>query len=109
MVEATGAARLLDYGCGKGQQYEKAYVDPEGHEHASVAAYWGVREVARYVEQAGQNPSGTNAAYAMRYHAILSAPAICFVVIAVAIVAAVNSVGGALNTPLGSTAGAINP
>ena len=48
VVEATGAARLLDYGCGKGQQYEKAYVDPEGHEHASVAAYWGVREVARY-------------------------------------------------------------
>ena len=29
--------------------------------------------------------------------------------IAVAIVAAVNSVGGALNTTLGSTAGAINP
>lgn len=58
-----------------------------------------LREVARYVEQAGQNPSGTNAAYAMRYHAILSAPAICFVVIAVAIPFAV--VGGRVSPMVG--------
>jgi lipopolysaccharide export system permease protein len=44
-----------------------------------------LREVSRFVEQAGFNPGGPNAAYAMRYHAILSAPAICLVVIAVAI------------------------
>ena len=44
-----------------------------------------LREVSRFVDQAGFNPGGTNAAYAMRYHAILSVPAICFIVIAVAI------------------------
>jgi len=44
-----------------------------------------LREVSRFVDQAGFNPGGPNAAYAMRYHAILSAPAICLVVIAVAI------------------------
>ena len=44
-----------------------------------------LREVSRFVEQAGSNPGGQNAAYAMRYHAILSAPVICLVVVAVAI------------------------
>ena len=44
-----------------------------------------LREVSRFVEQAGSNPGGQNAAYAMRYHAIMSAPAICLVVVAVAI------------------------
>ncbi len=44
-----------------------------------------LREVGRFVEQAGFNPGGQNAAYAMRYHAIMSAPAICLVVVAVAI------------------------
>jgi len=58
-----------------------------------------LREVARFVEHAGQNPTGTNAAYAMRYHAILSAPAICFVVIAVAIPFAV--VGGRVSPMVG--------
>jgi len=44
-----------------------------------------LREVSRFVEQAGSNPGGPNAAYVMRYHAIMSAPAICLIVIAVAI------------------------
>ena len=44
-----------------------------------------LREVSRFVEQTGSNPGGPNAAYVMRYHAIMSAPAICLVVIAVAI------------------------
>jgi lipopolysaccharide export system permease protein len=58
-----------------------------------------LREVSRFVEHAGQNPTGSNAAYAMRYHAILSAPAICFVVIAVAIPFAV--VGGRVSPMVG--------
>ena len=58
-----------------------------------------LREVGRFVELAGQNPTGHNAAYAMRYHAILSAPAICFVVIAVAIPFAV--VGGRVSPMVG--------
>jgi len=44
-----------------------------------------LREVSRFVDQAGSNPGGQNAAYAMRYHSILSAPVICLVVVAVAI------------------------
>jgi lipopolysaccharide export system permease protein len=44
-----------------------------------------LREVSRFVDQAGSNPGGQNAAYAMRYHSILSAPVICLIVVAVAI------------------------
>ena len=44
-----------------------------------------LREVSRFVDQAGFNPGGPNAAYAMHYHAILAAPVICFIVVAVAI------------------------
>jgi lipopolysaccharide export system permease protein len=44
-----------------------------------------LREVSRFVDQAGFNPGGPNAAYAMRYHAIMSTPVICLIVIAVAI------------------------
>lgn len=49
-----------------------------------------LREVSRFVDQAGSNPGGQNAAYAMRYHAIMSTPVICLVVIAVAIPFAVT-------------------
>lgn len=49
-----------------------------------------LREVARFVAMTGSNPSGPNAAYVMRYHRILSAPAICLVVVAVAIPFAVT-------------------
>ena len=44
-----------------------------------------LREVSRFVDQAGANPGGQNAAYAMRYHSIMSAPVICLIVVAVAI------------------------
>jgi lipopolysaccharide export system permease protein len=44
-----------------------------------------LREVSRFVEQAGSNPGGQNAAYAMRYHSIMSAPVICLIVVGVAI------------------------
>jgi len=58
-----------------------------------------LREVSRFVDQAGFNPGGPNAAYAMRYHAILSAPVICLVVIAVAIPFAVRP--GRINPMVG--------
>lgn len=58
-----------------------------------------LREVSRFVEQAGVNATGQGAAYAMRYHSILASPAICFVVIAVAIPFAV--VGGRVNPMVG--------
>jgi LPS export ABC transporter permease LptG len=44
-----------------------------------------LREVSRFVDQAGSNPGGQNAAYAMRYHSIMSAPVICLIVVGVAI------------------------
>jgi len=60
--------------------------DPEAMFFATKdPAKLSLREVSRIVDQAGFNPGGANAAYVMRYHAILSAPAICLVVIAVAI------------------------
>lgn len=43
------------------------------------------REVSRYVEHAGERGTAHQSAYVMRYHTILSAPAVCLVVIAVAI------------------------
>jgi len=57
------------------------------------------REVARYVDQAGAGAAGKNAAYAMRYHTILAAPAICFVVVAVAIPFSV--IGGRISPMVG--------
>ena len=57
------------------------------------------REVARYVDQAGAGAPGKNAAYAMRYHTILAAPAICFVVVAVAIPFSV--IGGRISPMVG--------
>ena len=44
-----------------------------------------LREVSRFVDQAGSNPGGQNAAYAMRYHSIMSTPIICLIVVGVAI------------------------
>ena len=58
-----------------------------------------LREVSRFVEQTGSNPTGRNAAYAMRYHAIMSAPMICLVVIAVAIPFSVT--GGRISPMVG--------
>lgn len=57
------------------------------------------REVNRFVDHTGSNAVGRNAAYAMRYHSILAAPAICLVVIAVAIPFSV--VGGRVSPMVG--------
>jgi hypothetical protein len=61
VVEATGASRLLDYGCGKGTQYEAPFMAPDGTRYESVLKYWGVDEVHRYDPAYGpfsQLPSG---------------------------------------------------
>lgn len=43
LVADTGAAQLLDYGSGKGQQYRYwPYRDAQGTTHPNVQAYWGV-------------------------------------------------------------------
>lgn len=43
LIRETGAADLLDYGCGKGQQYRYwPYRDAEGNAYPNVQAYWGV-------------------------------------------------------------------
>ncbi len=57
------------------------------------------REVSRYVEQAGERGSSHQSAYVMRYHSILSAPAVCLVVIAVAIPFSVT--GGRVSPMIG--------
>lgn len=46
LIDQTGAKTILDYGCGKGQQYERP-VMVEGTEYPSLEAYWGV-EVFKY-------------------------------------------------------------
>jgi len=48
VAEATGASRLLDYGCGKGTQYEAPFMAPDGTRYESVLKYWGVDAVHRY-------------------------------------------------------------
>lgn len=58
-----------------------------------------LREVARFIDQTGQNASGRNAMYAMRYHSILAGPIICLVVVAVAIPFSV--VGGRVSPMIG--------
>jgi hypothetical protein len=48
LVDATGAATLLDYGCGKASQYGRNFVDPQQQSHPDIVAYWGVQDVHRY-------------------------------------------------------------
>jgi hypothetical protein len=48
VVEATGASRLLDYGCGKGTQYQGPFTAPDGTRHQSILKYLGVDGVHRY-------------------------------------------------------------
>lgn len=44
LFHGLGVDSVLDYGAGKGQQYQRQVRDPEsGREHAGVAAYWGVK------------------------------------------------------------------
>lgn len=50
LIKATAATTLLDYGCGKGQQYLPMRMgDPgEGIEYPDIQSYWGVRAIQRY-------------------------------------------------------------
>ena len=49
LVERTGADTILDYGCGKGQQYEpREITDDAGEVSPSVIDYWGIGEVVCY-------------------------------------------------------------
>jgi hypothetical protein len=43
LIDLTGAKTILDYGCGKGQQYRPLpFPDPGGTVHLGIAAWWGV-------------------------------------------------------------------
>lgn len=44
----TGARSILDYGCGKGLQYEVRNFDLGGAIIPSVQDFWGVKEIAKY-------------------------------------------------------------
>ena len=57
------------------------------------------RELGRIAAQAGWNPEGRQAQFAMRYHRTLASPMICLVVVAIAIPFAV--VGGRANPMIG--------
>ena len=50
LIKLTGASTLLDYGCGKGQQYlPRRTADPdEGIEYPDIQSYWGVKTIQRY-------------------------------------------------------------
>lgn len=49
LIEKTGARTLLDYGSGKGRQYDPRRIrDESGGEWSSVLDYWGVDEVVCY-------------------------------------------------------------
>ena len=50
LIKATGAATILDYGCGKGQQYwPRRTADPdEGVEYPDIKSYWGVQAIQCY-------------------------------------------------------------
>lgn len=45
LIDATGARSILDYGSGKGQQYDPAPLDAGGERWDGVLDYWGVDEV----------------------------------------------------------------
>jgi hypothetical protein len=43
LIDLTGAKTLLDYGSGKGQQYQPLpFTDPGGTVHLGIRAWWGV-------------------------------------------------------------------
>jgi hypothetical protein len=50
LIKATSAATILDYGCGKGQQYwPRRIVDPDdGIDYPDIKSYWGVRSIQCY-------------------------------------------------------------
>ncbi len=43
LIDSTGARTILDYGSGKGQQYQPLpFTDPGGTVHLGIRAWWGV-------------------------------------------------------------------
>jgi hypothetical protein len=62
LVDLTGAVRLLDYGCGKGYQYDPGAIRPQDYDGCdNVLDYWGVLEVDCYdpcVERFARLPTG---------------------------------------------------
>ena len=48
LIDLTDTETLLDYGCGKGQQYERKYRDVEQNSYESVLDYWDVEELICY-------------------------------------------------------------
>ena len=49
LIKRTGAQTILDYGSGKGFQYEpQAVFDETGRRHASMMDYWDIDEVVCY-------------------------------------------------------------
>jgi len=48
LIERTGAVNILDYGSGKGQQYEKSFRLADGTVVENVQDYWGVDYVQCY-------------------------------------------------------------
>jgi hypothetical protein len=49
LIHETGARTLLDYGCGKGLQYEPQRISVEGvGEWDSLLDYWGIEELHCY-------------------------------------------------------------
>ncbi len=49
LIDATQAKTVLDYGSGKGQQYEKRIVDlGPGKERLTIPEFWGVQKVRCY-------------------------------------------------------------
>lgn len=64
LVKLCGARSILDYGCGKGRQYElRRMVDAEeGIDYPDIKSYWGVAEIRCYdpgYEHYAALPSGT--------------------------------------------------
>lgn len=49
LIDHTGARTVMDYGCGKGQQYKLASIElPNGKKFKNVGKYWGVRQIGLY-------------------------------------------------------------
>ena len=50
LIKATGARTLLDYGCGKGQQYWPRVMrdEEERTEYPDIRTYWGVSDIRLY-------------------------------------------------------------
>lgn len=48
LIDLTKSETILDYGSGKGLQYERKYIDAEKHYFDSVLDYWDIEELTCY-------------------------------------------------------------